>query len=119
MQPSRPTTRGAGPCDKGRPAGHGSSRHRDRPPALGAQSTRDQDLRWTSPKLSWADPPRGEVPRCHRGPGYVNHPTGLWTQGGREAMMWLMVDERDGSQPAGDLDRSEGFGERLLGSLLD
>ncbi|HEY8621807.1 MAG TPA: PP2C family protein-serine/threonine phosphatase [Dermatophilaceae bacterium] len=34
-------------------------------------------------------------------------------------MMWLMVDERDGSQPSADMDRSEGFGERLLGSLLD
>ena len=33
--------------------------------------------------------------------------------------MWLMVDERDGPQSSADLDRSEGFGERLLGSLLD
>jgi serine phosphatase RsbU (regulator of sigma subunit) len=33
--------------------------------------------------------------------------------------MWPMVDERDRSQSSSDVDRSEGFGERLLGSLLD
>jgi serine phosphatase RsbU (regulator of sigma subunit) len=34
-------------------------------------------------------------------------------------MMWLMVDESDRTQPSSEVDRSEGFGERLLGSLLD
>jgi serine phosphatase RsbU (regulator of sigma subunit) len=34
-------------------------------------------------------------------------------------MMWIMVDERKGPRASVMVDRSEGFGERLLGSLLD
>jgi len=34
-------------------------------------------------------------------------------------MMSLMVDERESSESSSVVDRSEGFGERLLGSLLD
>ena len=34
-------------------------------------------------------------------------------------MMWTMVDERKGPRASVMVDRSEGFGERLLGSLLD
>jgi len=34
-------------------------------------------------------------------------------------MMWIMVDERKGPRASVVVDRSEGFGERLLGSLLD
>ena len=30
-----------------------------------------------------------------------------------------MVDERHGDGSPGEVDRSEGFGERLLGSLID
>ena len=34
-------------------------------------------------------------------------------------MMWIMVDDGEGSLSSVVVDRSEGFGERLLGSLLD
>lgn len=34
-------------------------------------------------------------------------------------MMWLMVDARESSESSTVVDRSEGFGERLLGSLID
>ena len=33
--------------------------------------------------------------------------------------MWLMVDERESPESSTVVDRAEGFGERLLGSLLD
>ena len=45
--------------------------------------------------------------------------TGLWAQGDSERMMWLMVDERESPESSTVVDRAEGFGERLLGSLLD
>jgi len=34
-------------------------------------------------------------------------------------MMWFMVDKHERPGPSGVVDRSEGFGERLLGSLVD
>src|SRR5665647_2679061 len=45
--------------------------------------------------------------------------TGRWTRGDRKRMMWLMVDERESPESSTVVDRAEGFGERLLGSLLD
>src|SRR5665647_1078318 len=119
MPPSRPTTRGAGQCHRGRPAGHGSSRHRGRPSVRGAPSARDRDLRWASPKLSWTrSSQRSGVPSSPR--VWVREYTSL--DGGprvRERMMLLMVDERESPESSTVVDRSEGFGERLLGSLLD
>jgi hypothetical protein len=67
------------------------------------------------------DPILPEVrdPAVTAGLGMPISTTGLWAQGHREGMMWLMVDEREDPQSSAVVDRSEGFGERLLGSLLD